>query len=151
LWDWAAIHRWCLSVARRYAAPDDSEDIAQEALVRAFRSRDRCATPERPWAWLSVITQREATRAHERRRLIGLGGEPEELGAPDPRLEALPEQDLVRRAVAGLDARDRAIVLLHYEHDMTVAAIARTIGVPVGTVKVKLHRIRGKLRGHLTP
>ena len=47
--------------------------------------------------------------------------------------------------------RERAIVLLHYEHDMTVAAIARTIGVPVGTVKVKLQRSRGKLRGHLEP
>jgi RNA polymerase sigma-70 factor (ECF subfamily) len=119
--------------------------------VRAFRSRARCATPERPWAWLSVITQREAIRAHQRAGIAGLGTEPEERGAPDPRLEALGDRDVVRRAVAGLDARDRAILLLHYEHDMTVAAIARTIGVPVGTVKVKLQRSRSKLRGHLAP
>ena len=62
-----------------------------------------------------------------------------------------PDRVAVRGAVAGLDERERAIVLLHYEHDMTVASIARTIGVPVGTVKVKLQRIRGKLRGHLAP
>lgn len=151
MWDWASIHRWCLTVARRHAAPDDSEDIAQEAVVRAFRSRTRCATPEQPWAWLSVITQREAIRAHQRRGRAGLRTDPEELGALDPRLESLAERDSVRRAVAGLDERERAIVLLHYEHDMTVAAIARTIGVPVGTVKVKLQRIRDKLRGQLAP
>jgi RNA polymerase sigma-70 factor, ECF subfamily len=120
-------------------------------VARAFRSRARCATPEQPWAWLSVITRREAIRAHQRRGIAGLGIEPDEHAAPDPRLESLGERDVVRRAVAGLDQREQAIVLLHYEHDMTVAAIAHTIGVPVGTVKVKLHRIRGKLRRHLAP
>jgi RNA polymerase sigma-70 factor (ECF subfamily) len=138
-------------VARRHAHADDCEDIAQEAVARAFRGRAGCATPERPWAWLSVITQREAIRAHERRRIAGLGIEPEERGAPDPRVESLADRDVVRDALAQLDARDRAIVLLHYEHDMTVAAIARTTGVPVGTVKVKLQRSRSKLRGHLAP
>ena len=76
---------------------------------------------------------------------------PDPSESPDPGLESLVDRDLVHRAVAGLDARDRAILLLHYEHDMTVAAIAHTIGVPVGTVKVKLQRIRSKLRGHLAP
>jgi RNA polymerase sigma-70 factor (ECF subfamily) len=151
LWDWASIHRWCLIVARRHAAAEDSEDIAQEAVARAFRCRHRCATPERPWAWLSVITQREVIRAHHRRPAARLDAEPEERGALDPGLESLADRVSVRRAVSGLDERERTILLLHYEYDMTVAAIARTIGVPVGTVKVKLQRIRGKLRGHLTP
>jgi RNA polymerase sigma-70 factor, ECF subfamily len=151
LWDWAAIHRWCLSVARRHAGPQESEDIAQEAVARAFRSRTRCANPERPWAWLSVITQREAIRAHERRPRAELGAEGHERGELDPRLEAVPDREAVWRAVAGLDERERAILVLRYEHDMTVTAIARTIGVPVGTVKVKLQRIRGKLRGQLAP
>jgi DNA-directed RNA polymerase specialized sigma24 family protein len=41
-------------------------------------------------------------------------------------------------------------MLLHYRQDMTVAAIAHAVGMPTGTVKVKLLRIRDKLRTGLT-
>ena len=120
-------------------------------MARAFRSRHRCTTPERPWSWLAVITQHEAIRAYHRRSRGEPAAASDEPGALDPALESLPDRDVLHRAVAQLDARERAIVLLHYEHDMTVAAIARTIGVPVGTVKVQLHRVRGKLRRQLAP
>jgi RNA polymerase sigma factor (sigma-70 family) len=63
----------------------------------------------------------------------------------------VPDRAAVLDAVRTLDARDRAIVLLHYGEDMTVAAVATALQIPSGTVKVKLQRIRAKLRVLLVP
>jgi RNA polymerase sigma-70 factor (ECF subfamily) len=134
-------------VARRYAAADDAEDIAQEAALRAWRNRGSCRAPEQPWSWLATITHNEAVRQRTRKPAATPAGfELPDAGALDESLEGAADRLTLWPAVADLNARDRAIVLLHYQGDMSVAAIARTTGIPVGTVKVKLLRIRDKLR-----
>lgn len=45
-----------------------------------------------------------------------------------------------------LSDRDRLLLQMKYEEDLTQAAIARRLGIPEGTVKVRLHRARNKLR-----
>lgn len=49
-------------------------------------------------------------------------------------------------AIKGLNERDRMILLLRYGEDLTQQAIARRLGLPDGTVKVRLHRLRHQLR-----
>jgi RNA polymerase sigma-70 factor, ECF subfamily len=49
-------------------------------------------------------------------------------------------------ALRELSERDRLLLELRYEEDLTQAAIARRLGIPEGTVKVRLHRARAKLR-----
>jgi RNA polymerase sigma-70 factor, ECF subfamily len=49
-------------------------------------------------------------------------------------------------ALARLSEPDRKLLEMRYEEDLTQAAIARRLGIPEGTVKVRLHRARNKLR-----
>jgi RNA polymerase sigma-70 factor (ECF subfamily) len=65
--------------------------------------------------------------------------------APDP----VASLD-VRHALARLPARDRTLVLLRYRADLTQAQIAELTGMPEGTVKVRLHRARKRLRSQLS-
>ena len=41
---------------------------------------------------------------------------------------------------------DRRVLHLRYAEDLTQAEVARRLGLPEGTVKVRLHRARGRLR-----
>jgi RNA polymerase sigma-70 factor (ECF subfamily) len=49
-------------------------------------------------------------------------------------------------ALAALSDRDRRLLEMRYEEDLTQATIAQRLGIPEGTVKVRLHRARNKLR-----
>jgi RNA polymerase sigma-70 factor (ECF subfamily) len=55
----------------------------------------------------------------------------------------------VDRALRDLPARDRALLTLRYAEDLTQPQIAVRLGSPEGTVKVQLHRARGRLRSLL--
>ena len=59
---------------------------------------------------------------------------------------ATVERADLHAALRCLDQRDRRLLMLRYEEDMTQAAIARLLEIPEGTVKVQLHRARDKLR-----
>jgi RNA polymerase sigma-70 factor, ECF subfamily len=52
----------------------------------------------------------------------------------------------LHEAMERLSERDRRLLEMRYEEDLTQGAIARRLGIPEGTVKVRLHRARAKLR-----
>jgi len=55
----------------------------------------------------------------------------------------------VREAVAGLPPRYREVVVLRYLEELPIAEVAEALGVKRGTVEVRLHRARGRLKGKL--
>ena len=55
----------------------------------------------------------------------------------------------VRRAVENLGEKHRLPILLFYDHELSVAEIAQTLDLPVGTVLSRLHHAREKLRAGL--
>ena len=59
---------------------------------------------------------------------------------------ATVERADLHAALERLDERDRKLLMLRYGEDMTQAAIAQLLEIPEGTVKVRLHRARDKLR-----
>jgi RNA polymerase sigma-70 factor (ECF subfamily) len=67
-------------------------------------------------------------------------------GAEDEQVLAAVELADLHAALAGLNERDRRLLEMKYQEDLTQATIARRLGVPEGTVKVRLHRARNKLR-----
>ena len=133
--------------AFRYAKNrTEAEDIAQDAMVRAWRKRDTLRDIGARKSWLATIVRNEALREFARKRPL-----PSELielvhGCDDDRVLATVERADLHAALERLNKRDRQLVRLRYDEDMTQEAIAHRLGIPLGTVKVRLHRVRAKLR-----
>jgi RNA polymerase sigma-70 factor (ECF subfamily) len=67
-------------------------------------------------------------------------------GAEDEQVVAAVESADLREALADLSDRERRLLEMRYEEDLTQKMIALRLGIPEGTVKVRLHRVRDKLR-----
>jgi RNA polymerase sigma-70 factor, ECF subfamily len=146
-WEWGEAHRVCLRLAFRYASnPSEAEDIAQDALLRAWRRRSTLREPNRRNQWLATIVRNEAFRQHARIRPDPTSSIEGHEGAEDPQVVATVERADLHAALKRLNERDRALLEMRYQEDLTQAAIARKLGIPEGTVKVRLHRARNKLR-----
>lgn len=146
-WAWEALRRFCLRLAYRYAKnPSEAEDIAQEALLRAWRRRSTLRDSGSRNRWLATIVRNEAFRQQGRLRPDPVDTLENEFGVADEQVEAMVERADLHIALARLDERERQLVRLRYEEDLTQEGIARRLGIPEGTVKVRLHRVRAKLR-----
>lgn len=151
-WDWSLLHTRCRREACRLVVnPHDAEEAAQEALVRAWRKRHTCRTPATPVPWVLQIARNEAYRLNGRR---GDGAAVQTAvregdAAPDPSEEELAERLDLRRALARLTSEDRVLLFLRYDEDLKQNSIAEMLDTPEGTIKVKLHRARERLRTYL--
>lgn len=131
----------------------DAEDTAQETFIRAFRYLHTYDS-SRSWRpWLLGIT---ANLARNRRRAIGRYlhhlGRLARLNI-DPTLD--PENEVAHlanaqalwRAVRRLEAVDQEIIYLRYFLELSVEETAETLNIAPGTVKSRLYRALGRLRG----
>ena len=149
-WDWEELSRTAIAVAVEVLrSRDDAEDAAQEAILRAWRARTHCAGAEDPCPWVGRIAHNEAlrlgARISARRRAEGAELNeactwPERNGAPET--AAGP----VVTALAGLPPSDRELIRLRYVEDLHYSTIAERLSLPLGTVKVRLHRVHCRLR-----
>ena len=133
-----------MRAAQRVVDADAAEDAAQEALVRAWRHRGSCATPAAPDAWVRSISRREALRIVDRPRLVPVA-EPEDGASAPPAPGAVD----VRQALRLLSELDQRLVLRFYWAGQADHEIARDLGMPLGTVKIRLHRARMRLHDAL--
>lgn len=130
----------------------DAEEVAQDALVRAWRSLPRFRGDSAFSSWLYRIVARQAfdrAAALKSRRRREAGDEGiEQMAAdgagPDP--ETRERAAKLERLVAGLSEVPRAVVTLYYYQDRSVAEVARTLRMPENTVKTHLSRARAALR-----
>lgn len=134
-------------MAYRYASnPSEAEDIAQDALLRAWRRRSTLRDSDRRTQWLATIVRNEAFRQHARLRPDPTSSIEFSEGAEDERVLAAVELADLHAALSLLSERDRQLLEMKYEEDLTQGMIARRLGIPEGTVKVRLHRARNRLR-----
>jgi RNA polymerase sigma-70 factor, ECF subfamily len=143
----------CFREAVRVLPRVDAEEAVQEALVRAWLRRDACRSPEAPLPWLLEITRNEARRVlgrkarrSSRELLDAVTLDP---NREDDDLVGVATRVTVEQALHSLEDGDRRMLHLRYAHDLTQVEVARRLGVPEGTVKVRLHRARRRLRGLL--
>lgn len=153
-WDWAGLRAAATREARRYVvAAHDVDDVVQESLVRAWRQQASCRGEDR-LPWMRQIARNEALRLLDRRRRRG---ERELLDdatllatVPDRRAEEQRDGLLLQMEIGAvlkrLSVEDRRMLALRYEEDLSQPEVARVLQLPEGTVKVRLHRIRGRLR-----
>jgi RNA polymerase sigma-70 factor (ECF subfamily) len=151
-WEWGDAHRVCLRLAYRYASnPSEAEDIAQDALLRAWRRRSTLREADRRNQWLATIVRNEAFRQHARVRPDPTATIETYEGAEDAQVLATVEKADLHAALKRLTERDRRLLEMRYDEDLTQSTIAERLGIPEGTVKVRLHRARDKLRQAYAP
>ena len=149
-WDWEGARARCLGEARRILRdPDDAEEAVQEAMIRAWRSHGSCRTPSAPLPWLIQITRNEAMRlaARRQRRDANEVCEMVDRLPVDSGVERTIQSVATEQALSTLGPDDRRLLRLRYEEDLTQGQVAARLGIPEGTVKVRLHRVRARLRG----
>jgi RNA polymerase sigma-70 factor, ECF subfamily len=145
-WDWRRAQHVCLRESTRVLGPGPAaEDAAQEAMVRAWRQRHQCRDPARPDPWLRRIALHEAVRIASRRAEAALDESGNDAAAPagDP---TDTNRLYVRQLINRLSPLDRTLLFMQHWDDLRVHEIATTLQMPEGTVKIKLHRARARLR-----
>jgi RNA polymerase sigma-70 factor (ECF subfamily) len=136
----------------------EAEDLFQELLIKAYTKLDDLLLIDEPGSWLCRVMYNlfiDERRRFARRRLqtveegnmagdglAGLPG-PDDTAIDHERLERLDKLDT---ALSQLSDEHRLVVLLHDTEGYKMAEIQELIGVPVGTVKSRLHRARARLR-----
>jgi RNA polymerase sigma-70 factor (ECF subfamily) len=131
-----------------------AEEMAQEALLRAYRSLDRWRGEAAFSTWLFALATNlycsELRRIPMRTVPLDDVAEPRDPRAVDGGLEEEDQDRAVRRAVFALPPKYRETLLLFYFHDMDVPSTARSLALPEGTVKARLSRGREMLRSKLS-
>ena len=154
-------------VAYRLAGnPDDAEDLAQEAVVEAFRAFDRYRPGTYFDRWLYRIMSRtyiDTVRRRRRRptvsldapsaaegnaRILSLGDSSQD---PQELTEKASLDGAIQAALDGLPQEFRAAVVLADIEGLSYDEVADALRCPVGTVRSRLHRARQILRGALGP
>ena len=145
------LSRWLLR------SRSDAEDVAQEALLRAFRFfRGFNGGDARAWL-LQIVRNTCRTWFHANQRLKDASEFDENHFPPDSHAldpeEAAIQNDssnLVRSALAQLPRKSREVLILRELEEMSYKEIAYITGRPPGTVMSSLSRARGQLRQVLT-
>jgi len=124
-----------------------AEDIVQESLLRAWRSRDTLKDRGAARAWLLTIVRREHARLYERKRLE-LVSLDDAIESQVPAKAADPEGDLftLRHAIMRLPIEYREPLLLQVLGGFSTEEIARELALSSTAVLTRLFRARNKLR-----
>jgi len=130
----------------------DAEDIVQETMLRAWRSREALQTQEAARAWLLTIARREHARVYERKRLelVSLDGELDEgqLALPTAAAGRSAEHELedLRDAIVKLPIAYRQPLVMQVLGGFTTKEIAHELGLSLTAVLTRLFRARNALR-----
>jgi RNA polymerase sigma-70 factor (ECF subfamily) len=136
---------------RRYARAlvgerSSADDLVQDTLERAWSKFHLYRRGSDLRAWLfTVMHNVHVNRVRARRPTDPLEEEMPELALRAPQGDGLLVRDL-ERALERLPAEQREVVLLVSLEEMTYEEVARTLGIPIGTVMSRLSRAREKLR-----
>ena len=133
-----------VTLAAALAGPAAADDIAQEAMLAAYRRWDRVSGLDVPVAWVRRVCANQAVsvlrrRGAEARAVLRLGARRQQ------QFELASEPDGFWSEVRRLPRRQAQAVALAYVYGMGVAEIAATLEVSPGTVKTHLSRGRAAL------
>ncbi len=130
-----------------------AEEMAQTALVKAFRALRQWRAEGAFRRWLFVIAANVYRSEMRRHRLflfpLDAARDVTQPGSGTSLSEAEERMEIVRRAVARLPGKYRDALVLFYFHEMDVSETAQSLGVAEGTIKARLHRGRALLEKSL--
>jgi RNA polymerase sigma-70 factor (sigma-E family) len=128
----------------------EAEELAQEAMVRTWWRWSIVRGHDQPQDYArKVLVNRHRSllrRTVVRARHAARNDQPSSVAASDP-TDALVLWEATRR----LSARQRAVIVLRFQEDLSEAEVGRLLGLPVGTVKSTSSRALARLREQLGP
>jgi RNA polymerase sigma-70 factor, ECF subfamily len=141
--------------------PCEAEDVTQDTFLRAYERIEEFRGEAKFSTWLYRICHNLCLNHLKRKKTdptnnIGDKALPEELAAPrnrlpDQMLIRKEQQHLVKQAFAHMTQEFREVLVLHHTAHLSYEEIAETLGLPVGTVRSRLHRGREEIKEHLRP
>lgn len=145
------------AVSRQVSNPGLAEDICQETFLLAFKALPQLSEARRFGAWLHAIARRQAIRvsrgeartAHSPLDELILSHSEVLADSSWDSLVRKEQHASIREAVAALPEEFQLIVRLRYWAEMPLARITAFLGLPLTTVKWRLHRARALMREHL--
>ena len=157
---WRVVLVLCRS---RVSSDRDAEDLSQEAFLRAFRSLGQLEQPKLFLGWLLRISRNLATDHLRKRKpeasLEGLRDRG--IDVPQAKVhsargvqETLEREEEMRRVMTAVDRlpeKYRTVLGLRYLEGFSNREVADRLGEPQGTIRNRLFRALGKLRGALIP
>ncbi|MBN1568287.1 MAG: RNA polymerase sigma factor [Acidobacteria bacterium] len=141
-----------MRTAQMMVSREDAEDVAQEALLLAFKALPSLEEPKKFPAWLHAITRRCAIRFSQRMRMrsrncVALDEAILEqvpaLGRPAPGNDAREE---LQEALNKISPDHALAIRLHFLDEMPLKRIARFLGVSLPTVKWRIYSGKKELR-----
>jgi RNA polymerase sigma-70 factor (ECF subfamily) len=143
-----AVYRFC---ARR-VGPDHAADAAQEAFLTAQKALKKFRGESSLTTWLFGIAHNECRRIARKERLAPLQLDIDvDRPAHTESEQAIVNRQALREAMRKLSDEHREVVVLHELDGLTYEEAAVILGVPVGTVKSRLHHAFLNLRKSLLP
>jgi RNA polymerase sigma-70 factor (ECF subfamily) len=152
------VRRWqgpLINLAYRFCRDRGrAEEMAQSAFMRAYRAlatwRGEAAFSTWLFALATNLYRDEIRRIPARIVALDEVAEPRDSRPIDGGFEDEQRESAVRRAVSTLPPKYREALILFYFHSMDLENAARSLGLPVGTVKARLFRGRELLRDKLS-
>ncbi|HRP06857.1 MAG TPA: RNA polymerase sigma factor [Gemmatimonadales bacterium] len=152
----AALFREHSSATHRYLAAlvgDDADDLQQELWVTVYRSMSELADPGAFRSWLFRAARHRAIDRlrrlrRERELFVDLDTEPPQVEQP---AEPHWDEQALGKAIERLPPIHREAIVLRYHTGLEYGEIALATGVPVGTVRSRLHHAHRRLREMLNP
>jgi len=137
-----------LQYLARRTTMEAAEDLLQETFLQAVRSAERLPGVTLPRAWLFGIARHVLARHYRRpvefAPLVEIEAESESQTSEDQRLPA------VREAISQLTPELRETLELRLNDELSYEEIAGALGLPIGTVRSRLHHAVRRLRAALT-
>jgi RNA polymerase sigma-70 factor (ECF subfamily) len=125
---------------------EDARDATQEAFLTALRKLSTFRGDAAFTTWMHRVTVNACyDLLRKRGRAPVLDREGDQAPEPPPQPDHADDVDLsidVRRALLEIPEDYRVVMLLHDVHDLPYDEVAAVVGIPVGTVKSRLHRGR---------
>jgi RNA polymerase sigma-70 factor, ECF subfamily len=142
----------CYAIAHRILRDTErAQDAVQQAFLLAWRELPRLRDPDRFEVWLHRLVVNACYEEFRRYRRWSANVRMLPVDGPAARDEtvSVDDRDALERAFRTLSPEHRAVVVLHHHAGYPLAAIAEVAGVPLGTVKSRLHYATRILRDAL--
>lgn len=151
------------AAVRLVDTPEDAADVVQDAFLNAYQSLHTFKGDAEFFTWLYRIAFNTAISLKRKRRAVvsldtagGRDGgldpdDPSEYVRPGAALERTEEEAQLQAAMARLSHEHREVLVLKDIEGLKYEVIAELLGVPIGTVRSRLHRARLELRELLAP